>query len=504
MHLQNVSLNLARTEFYRYVDEVIFKEHEIRTLQSLLQDYKTILRNYGYPVGDIRSSYLKELLESEYKDKIGFQERSAKKLGELVYDKKGGGDYIQYAVDSLGITDEQLIKNVVLRISKEIKETPELPWPPTIEELEKGDEISPLLCKFLTQLKYPNRLPVDIRPEVLSLASLITQYVTGRRTATSINLSMAAHGMTRSKVLVEILRKSGVFISYPDIQLLYDFWALQDAEVSEECPAELAEGKPAICICDNDDFVCDTLTGESKGAHRTNVMYVQPEHYFDKELSQVKPTVFKKNEVTQKLKQKCENLKNIAQYVCPPGASSEPPIRGRVRPPSDNCLTQRTRSVIHSLCRGNNECIRPEPSDQRVPTYSGFQSCLDNRHFISKPLYHATYPESPTKHVLYHVMRNLVNAIRAKKMPFAFLTGDLPTHKLIVQLKAENPVTFEKITPILGAFHQQMSYMHSLYKRFKGSGMADTLVEAGVVVGGSVDAALRGNHYRRGVHCIIL
>ena len=89
-------------------------------------------------------------------------------------------------------------------------------------------------------------------------------------------------------------------------------------------------------------------------------------------------------------------------------------------------------------------------------------------------------------------------------MPFAFLTGDLPTHKLIVQLKAENPVTFEKITPILGAFHQQMSYMYSLYKRFKGSGMADTLVEAGVVVGGSVDAALRGKHYRRGVRCIIL
>ena len=34
--------------------------------------------------------------------------------------------------------------------------------------------------------------------------------------------------------------------------------------------------------------------------------------------------------------------------------------------------------------------------------------------------------------------------------------------------------------------------------------MADTLVEAGVVVGGSVDAALRGKHYRRGVRCIIL
>ena len=34
--------------------------------------------------------------------------------------------------------------------------------------------------------------------------------------------------------------------------------------------------------------------------------------------------------------------------------------------------------------------------------------------------------------------------------------------------------------------------------------MADTLVTAGVVVEGSVDQALRGKHYRRGVRCIQL
>ena len=94
---------------------------------------------------------------------------------------------------------------------------------------------------------------IYISPEVLSLTSLITQYVTGRHNATSINLSMTAHGMTRSKVLVEILRKSAVFIRYADIQLLYDFWALQEEELSEESPVELAEGRPSICIYDNDD-----------------------------------------------------------------------------------------------------------------------------------------------------------------------------------------------------------------------------------------------------------
>ena len=64
LHLQNVSKSDARNLFYRHVDEVIFEQHEIRSLQSLLQDYKTIMSNYGFPVGDMKSSYLKELLES--------------------------------------------------------------------------------------------------------------------------------------------------------------------------------------------------------------------------------------------------------------------------------------------------------------------------------------------------------------------------------------------------------------------------------------------------------
>ncbi|KAL8608807.1 hypothetical protein ACOMHN_059489 [Nucella lapillus] len=102
-------------------------------------------------------------------------------------------------------------------------------------------------------------------------------------------------------------------------------------------------------------------------------------------------------------------------------------------------------------------------------------------------------------------MAKLVQAMREKNIPFTFLVGDLPTYKTIVQMiKAENPELFEDITPIVGAFHQQMSYIHAIYKRFNGSGMSDTLVTAGVIVDGSVDQALRRKHYRRGVRCIML
>ena len=70
--------------------------------------------------------------------------------------------------------------------------------------------------------------------------------------------------------------------------------------------------------------------------------------------------------------------------------------------------------------------------------------------------------------------------------------------------KAENLELFKNIIPILGAFHQQMSYIYAIYKRFKGSGIDDILVAAGIVAEGSVDQALQGKHYRRGVCCLML
>ncbi|KAI4830326.1 hypothetical protein KUCAC02_001965 [Chaenocephalus aceratus] len=91
-------------------------------------------------------------------------------------------------------------------------------------------------------------------------------------------------------------------------------------------------------------------------------------------------------------------------------------------------------------------------------------------------------------------MVKLVEAMHKKNIPLSFLVGDLPTYKTIVQLKAENPELYKDLIPILGA----------IYKRFKGSGMADTLVTAGVIMEGSVEQALRGKHYRWGGRCILL
>ena len=48
------------------------------------------------------------------------------------------------------------------------------------------------------------------------------------------------------------------------------------------------------------------------------------------------------------------------------------------------------------------------------------------------------------------------------------------------------------------------SFIYAIYKRFKRSGISGVLVAAGVIANGSVDQALRGKHFKRGVRCLRL
>ena len=48
-------------------------------------------------------------------------------------------------------------------------------------------------------------------------------------------------------------------------------------------------------------------------------------------------------------------------------------------------------------------------------------------------------------------------------------------------------------------FHMIMTYMHILFKRFGNAGLKDALIQSAVVAEGSVEMALRGKCYNRGV-----
>ena len=72
-------------------------------------------------------------------------------------------------------------------------------------------------------------------------------------------------------------------------------------------------------------------------------------------------------------------------------------------------------------------------------------------------------------------------------------------HALIIEVKNENQEDFENIRPVLGGFHTQGAFMGAMCRQFKGSGLEDLAVAAGIVEAGSVDHALKGKQHKRGM-----
>jgi len=151
--------------------------------------------------------------------------------------------------------------------------------------------------------------------------------------------------------------------------------------------------------------------------------------------------------------------------------------------------------------RADTDGERPAANDQRVPSFAGFHALISDPVKRCKAYYFMTYPEPPKKPVLNDVMLKVKGAMERKRMPFAVVVGDQPVYTLLVEIKSEHPPEYKNIIPFLGPLHTQGCMIYAIYKRYKGSGIAEVLVAAGVIAEGSVDQALRGKHYRRALHC---
>ena len=83
-HVHNVNLREAQSIFFDHVRTVIFVEHELRSIQSLLHDYTSITAGYGFPRSGVKSSYIKDILTLEFESKIGFHSRPQRNQSDLV------------------------------------------------------------------------------------------------------------------------------------------------------------------------------------------------------------------------------------------------------------------------------------------------------------------------------------------------------------------------------------------------------------------------------------
>ena len=492
---QNVCPREIKCMFLAHVKSTIFDLNEPRTLQGLLLDYMNMFADFRASAGGVKSSWIKKLLQEEFGDKIGFHNRFQKVESTLVFDASQGGSFLEAAINSWGIPLEKLLKNVACRIHEEIKTVPVNNWPPTIEEMEDEEVPINVLTRFVGWLKSPNEKDSELTPKVKYIAAALQSLICGNRTKQQIQLTSTMYGLTRNKELVNVLKQAGFGISYDDIKNLYASWAKYDIEQGS-APPQIASGFPGTAIVDNDDFLCDTLTGTSGADHRTNVMFIQHEYLSELAPPMTGPLLTRHSE----LKDIVKGLNIVTPYKTV--KKGVPQIRNKFDINPSSTTDIRSLQFQHTLCRMTEKAMNVAPEEQRIGSFAGFQAMLGDQCTKSKPFYWLTLPKPPHKSVLHEVMERLRKVILEREMPFCQLVGDQPVYTLIVQLRNENLEKFHNIIPVLGAFHTQVAFITTIAKRFEGSGLSDIIVSADIIADKSVDSALRGKHYRRIVRAL--
>ena len=328
--------------------------------------------------------------------------------------------------------------------------------------------------------------------KILFLSDALESLVTKKRTQLPVMLTLTAHGLTRSKEMVKLLFDAGVGVSMESVRNLYDTWTYNDLlKENRVCPEEIAEGKPGTVIADNDNFKDDDLTGGTT-SNRTNMMFIQPEKFI---VEKLKGKTSLKRCSNGELKEMVAEEISISPYAHT--ERGEPATFDRIDTTAPTTESIRKKMMIHAIVRTNDDGSTISPEDQSIGAFTGFMSSISEPAERSKAYYYLTLPKSPSKKVLYTMMEKAVAAANLKQMPFIQFVGDQPVFALLEELKAENSEKFELIIPVLGSFHTQMAFMSAILQRFNGSGIKDILVNAGLIVDGSVDQALRGKHYNR-------
>ena len=100
------------------------------------------------------------MLENEFGDRIGFHQRFHSNQSTIVYNKSGGGDFIEAAINAWGIDDETLIRNTSKRLHEMFHKHVPFQWPPdksSMDEIVKPPE----LLMFVKWLSAPGKSNID-------------------------------------------------------------------------------------------------------------------------------------------------------------------------------------------------------------------------------------------------------------------------------------------------------------------------------------------------------
>jgi hypothetical protein len=96
-------------------------------------------------------------------------------------------------------------------------------------------------------------------------------------------------------------------------------------------------------------------------------------------------------------------------------------------------------------------------------------------------------------------MNRAIKIMESLRLVLIVCVFDQAIYSKAVEIKWKEGNKFKNCVIMMGLFHMLMMYMHILSKHFSDAGLCDVLIQNNVIAEGSVDKALSGKMYNRGV-----
>ena len=403
----------------------------------------------------------------------------------------------------------KIVKNAIEDSLSQFK----YPWPPTAENLntDSARKLVPhCLYRLFNWIAWTAGINEELsaneyvkvaeneEKKILSIAQDIIFLKAKGRVVTPKHqvLSMTIRHMTRSSQLIQILNGFGHSASHSSTLEHDTALAQRQLTLGElAVPKGIRDGKFTTLVWDNIDFGEETLSGKGT-TYSTNGIIIQWVDKTDTEMQEYAPTPSIKKTKQRSIEvpsMRLEPYFGTARNKDRPACigqgldmKEDPHSATQVKPRNLDLAFVMTRMPIT-----NN-------TGAAIPSWTGFNTSLQsNIPALSTVGYLPAIDASPTK-------METVKTILTRSMKYADVL-----HLAIVVLVFDQAIYAEAQKIIweddtdewkkrlvrLGAFHTKMSYLVCIGIRYKDAGLADTIIESGLVASGSVKGVMNGHHY---------
>ncbi|KAJ8050587.1 Vesicular integral-membrane protein VIP36 [Holothuria leucospilota] len=134
-----------------------------------------------------------------------------------------------------------------------------------------------------------------------------------------------------------------------------------------------------------------------------------------------------------------------------------------------------------------------------VPSWTGFNtlvSCLAPRKSVVAylPAINQSPTDMDTVQTILHRSMKYADALRQDVVVLVF---DQAIYAKAQQIRWRDENLKQRLVVRLGMFHTKMSYLACIGKRYRDAGLADIMIESGLIAQGSINGVMNGHHYNR-------